>query len=145
MKHVDEAICTSIRKSNERRKRGAFFLGFSQSPVNFIDALIESQGKDFKVALGEPISPDFETLHLSNHCNQSMQEEKDDIFDVLHMLTRRHMLEAVSHSKNTCSLVSMVALHVVQAMEGISIPRRDSIGMKRREEAIVNMRSRGLN
>ncbi|GJU35782.1 hypothetical protein Tco_1184136 [Tanacetum coccineum] len=54
-----------------------------------------------------------------------MQEEKDDIFDVLHMLTRRHMLEAVSHSKNTCSLVSMVALHVVQAMEGISIPRRD--------------------
>ncbi|GKC43840.1 hypothetical protein Tco_1061562 [Tanacetum coccineum] len=61
MKHVDEAICTSIRKSNERRKRGAFFLGFSQSPVNFIDALIESQGKDFKVALGEPISPEHLT------------------------------------------------------------------------------------
>ncbi|GKA87021.1 hypothetical protein Tco_0808732 [Tanacetum coccineum] len=69
-----------------------------------------------------------------------MQEEKDGIFDVLHILTRRHMLEAVSHSKNTCSLVSMVALHVVQAMEGISIPRRgrkklkpSGIGMKRRE------------
>ncbi|GJV92472.1 hypothetical protein Tco_1540285 [Tanacetum coccineum] len=54
-----------------------------------------------------------------------MLEEKDDIFDVVHMLTRRHMLEAVSHSKKTCSLVSMAALHVEQAMEGISIPRRD--------------------
>ncbi|GJU60061.1 hypothetical protein Tco_1237827 [Tanacetum coccineum] len=65
---------------------------------------------------------DFEALQLSNHCNQSMLEEKDGIFDVVHMLTRRHMLEAVSHSKKTCSLVSMAALHVEQAMEGISIP-----------------------
>ncbi|KAF5790843.1 putative transcription regulator SWI/SNF-BAF60b family [Helianthus annuus] len=49
----DEAICTSIRKINEHRKRRAFFLGFSQSPVEFIDALIESQGRDLKLAAGE--------------------------------------------------------------------------------------------
>ncbi|KAJ0878823.1 hypothetical protein HanRHA438_Chr10g0444251 [Helianthus annuus] len=49
----DEAICTSIRKINEHRKRRAFFLGFSQSLVEFIDALIESQGRDLKLAAGE--------------------------------------------------------------------------------------------
>ncbi|KAI7750378.1 hypothetical protein M8C21_014704 [Ambrosia artemisiifolia] len=49
----DEAICTSIRKINEHRKRRAFFLGFSESPVEFIDALIESQGKDLKLLVGE--------------------------------------------------------------------------------------------
>ncbi|GKD16151.1 hypothetical protein Tco_1205309 [Tanacetum coccineum] len=59
---------------------------------------------------------DFEALRLSNHYNQSMLEEKDGIFDVLHMLTRRHMLEAVSHSKNTCSLVSMDARNLVLYM-----------------------------
>ncbi|XP_076913399.1 SWI/SNF complex component SNF12 homolog [Bidens hawaiensis] len=49
----DEAICTTIRKINEHRKRRAFFLGFSESPVEFIDALIESQGKDLKTLAGE--------------------------------------------------------------------------------------------
>ncbi|KAJ0704358.1 putative transcription regulator SWI/SNF-BAF60b family [Helianthus annuus] len=49
----DEAICTSIRKINEHRKRRAFFLGFSESPVEFIDALIESQGKDLKLLVGD--------------------------------------------------------------------------------------------
>ncbi|GKB29884.1 SWI/SNF complex component SNF12 [Tanacetum coccineum] len=44
---------------------------FSQSPVDFIDALIESQGKDFKLALGEPISPgiishESRTIHESS-------------------------------------------------------------------------------
>ncbi|GKA16784.1 SWI/SNF complex component SNF12 [Tanacetum coccineum] len=49
----DETICTSMRKNNEHRKRQAFFLGFSQSPAKFIDALVESQGKDLKLASGE--------------------------------------------------------------------------------------------
>ncbi|KAG2710602.1 hypothetical protein I3760_04G035100 [Carya illinoinensis] len=49
----DEAICTAIRKIHEHRRRRAFFLGFSQSPVEFIDALIESQSVDLKVAAGE--------------------------------------------------------------------------------------------
>ncbi|GKA44296.1 SWI/SNF complex component SNF12 [Tanacetum coccineum] len=49
----DETICTSMRKNNEHRKRQAFFLGFSQSPAKFIDALVESQGKDLKLASRE--------------------------------------------------------------------------------------------
>ncbi|CAN8299753.1 unnamed protein product [Cochlearia groenlandica] len=49
----DEAICAAIRKIHEHRRRRAFFLGFSQSPVEFINALIESQSKDLKVVTGE--------------------------------------------------------------------------------------------
>lgn len=49
----DEAIHSAIRKIHEHRKRRAFFLGFSQSPVEFINALIESQGKDLKIVAGE--------------------------------------------------------------------------------------------
>ncbi|MCH98721.1 SWI/SNF complex component SNF12, partial [Trifolium medium] len=50
----DEAICGIIRKIHEHRRRRAFFLGFSQSPVEFINALIESQSRDLKAAAGEP-------------------------------------------------------------------------------------------
>lgn len=49
----DEAIHSAIRKIHEHRKRRAFFLGFSQSPVEFINALIESQSKDLKIVAGE--------------------------------------------------------------------------------------------
>ena len=49
----DEAICGAIRKIHEHRRRRAFFLGFSQSPVEFINALIESQSKDLKLVAGE--------------------------------------------------------------------------------------------
>ncbi|XP_062010330.1 SWI/SNF complex component SNF12 homolog [Rosa rugosa] len=48
----DEAICGAIRKIHEHRRRRAFFLGFSQSPVEFINALIESQSKDLKLVAG---------------------------------------------------------------------------------------------
>ncbi|KAM1460376.1 hypothetical protein ACFXTO_045688 [Malus domestica] len=48
----DEAICAAIRKIHEHRRRRAFFLGFSQSPVEFINALIESQNKDLKLVAG---------------------------------------------------------------------------------------------
>ncbi|XP_071734948.1 SWI/SNF complex component SNF12 homolog [Rutidosis leptorrhynchoides] len=51
----DEAICATIRKINEHRKRRAFFLGFSESPVEFIDALIESQGRDLKLLTGDAV------------------------------------------------------------------------------------------
>nr|GMD24918.1 SWI/SNF complex component SNF12 homolog [Ipomoea batatas] len=49
----DEAICAAIRKIHEHRRRRAFFLGFSQSPVEFINALIDSQGKDPKLVTAE--------------------------------------------------------------------------------------------
>lgn len=70
----DEAICTSIRKINEHRKRRAFFLGFSQSPVEFIDALIESQGKDLKLAAGES-SRNVEKEHQAEFYNQPWVED----------------------------------------------------------------------
>ncbi|XP_071710102.1 SWI/SNF complex component SNF12 homolog [Rutidosis leptorrhynchoides] len=70
----DEAILTSIRKINEHRKRRAFFLGFSQSPVEFIDALIESQGRDLKLAAGET-SRHIEKEHQAEFYNQPWVED----------------------------------------------------------------------
>ncbi|XP_031479522.1 SWI/SNF complex component SNF12 homolog [Nymphaea colorata] len=49
----DEAISSAIKRIHEHRKRRAFFLGFSQSPVEFINALIASQSKDLKLVAGE--------------------------------------------------------------------------------------------
>ncbi|KAH0466829.1 hypothetical protein IEQ34_004067 [Dendrobium chrysotoxum] len=49
----DEVICASIKKIHEHRRRRAFFLGFSQSPVEFINALIASQSRDLKLVAGE--------------------------------------------------------------------------------------------
>lgn len=49
----DELICSAIKKIHEHRRRRAFFLGFSQSPGEFINALIASQGKDLKLAAGD--------------------------------------------------------------------------------------------
>lgn len=65
----DEAICGIIRKIHEHRRRRAFFLGFSQSPVEFINALIESQSKDLKLAAGEP-SRNAEKERRSDFFNQ---------------------------------------------------------------------------
>ncbi|WOL12833.1 SWI/SNF complex componen [Canna indica] len=49
----DEVICASIKKIYEHRRRRAFFLGFSQSPVEFINSLIASQSRDLKLVAGE--------------------------------------------------------------------------------------------
>ena len=59
---VFETVCQWFERSRRtgplgaRRQRGArraFFLGFSQSPVEFINALIESQSRDLKLVAGE--------------------------------------------------------------------------------------------
>lgn len=49
----DELICASIKKIHEHRRRRAFFLGFSQSPAEFINSLISSQSKDLKLTAGD--------------------------------------------------------------------------------------------
>ncbi|KOM41213.1 hypothetical protein LR48_Vigan04g141100, partial [Vigna angularis] len=54
IKTCDEAICGIITKIHEHRRRRSFFLGFSQSPVEFINALIEPQSRDLKLVFGEP-------------------------------------------------------------------------------------------
>ncbi|GAU45206.1 hypothetical protein TSUD_139110 [Trifolium subterraneum] len=70
----DEAICGIIRKIHEHRRRRAFFLGFSQSPVEFINALIESQSRDLKAAAGEP-SRSIEKERQSEFFNQPWVED----------------------------------------------------------------------
>lgn len=70
----DEAICTAIRKIHEHRKRRAFFLGFSQSPVEFINALIDSQNKDLKLVVGEG-SRSAEKERRSDFYNQPWVED----------------------------------------------------------------------
>lgn len=47
---LDLKISTAIRKINEHRRRRAFYLGFSHSPVDFISALIASQVRDLRIA-----------------------------------------------------------------------------------------------
>ncbi|GAQ90942.1 SWIB/MDM2 domain superfamily protein [Klebsormidium nitens] len=49
----DSAIAAAIRKINEHRRRRAFYLGFSHSPVDFINGVIASQTRDLKLANGE--------------------------------------------------------------------------------------------
>ncbi|GLT44271.1 hypothetical protein SLA2020_251530 [Shorea laevis] len=49
----DEIICTAIKKIHEHCRRRAFLIGFSQSPGEFINALIASQSKDLKLFAGD--------------------------------------------------------------------------------------------
>ncbi|KAE8707649.1 SWI/SNF complex component SNF12-like protein [Hibiscus syriacus] len=79
----DEAICATIKKIHEHRRRRAFFLGFSQSPVEFINALIESQSPDLKMAAGEA-SRSAEKERRSDFFNQPWVEDA-----VIRYLNRR--------------------------------------------------------
>ncbi|KNA22593.1 hypothetical protein SOVF_030850 [Spinacia oleracea] len=79
----DEGICAAIRKIHEHRRRRAFFLGFSQSPVEFINALIESQSRDLKVVSGEA-SRNAERERRSDFFNQPWVEDA-----VIRYLTRK--------------------------------------------------------
>ncbi|XP_073525403.1 uncharacterized protein [Phyllobates terribilis] len=51
----DEEIASAIRKINEHRSRRSFFLGFSESPAEFINALIASQERDLTIVAGDAI------------------------------------------------------------------------------------------
>ncbi|CAA7031433.1 unnamed protein product [Microthlaspi erraticum] len=79
----DEAICGAIRKIHEHRRRRAFFLGFSQSPVEFINAVIDSQSKDLKVVAGEA-SRSAEKERRAEYFNQPWVEDA-----VIRYLNRR--------------------------------------------------------
>ncbi|KAL6541413.1 hypothetical protein OROGR_010899 [Orobanche gracilis] len=79
----DEAICMAIRKIHEHRRRRAFFVGFSQSPIEFINALIDSQNKDLKVVAGEA-SRNAEKERHSDFYNQPWVEDA-----VIRYLNRR--------------------------------------------------------
>ncbi|KAK9109507.1 hypothetical protein Sjap_017567 [Stephania japonica] len=70
----EEAICAAIKKIHEHRRRRAFFLGFSQSPVEFINALIASQSRDLKLVAGEA-SRNAEKERRSDFYNQPWVED----------------------------------------------------------------------
>ncbi|CAI9111649.1 OLC1v1011932C1 [Oldenlandia corymbosa var. corymbosa] len=50
---LDEAIFSVIKDIHEHTRKRAFFLGFSHSPAEFINALLASQARDLKVASGD--------------------------------------------------------------------------------------------
>ncbi|XP_057972348.1 SWI/SNF complex component SNF12 homolog isoform X2 [Malania oleifera] len=79
----DDTITASIKKIHEHCRRRAFFLGFSQSPVEFINALIASQSRDLKLAAGDA-SRNSEKEHRSDFYNQSWFEDA-----VVHYLNRK--------------------------------------------------------
>ncbi|KAH7528232.1 SWI/SNF complex component SNF12 homolog [Ziziphus jujuba] len=70
----DELICASIKKIYEHRRRRAFFLGFSQSPAEFINTLISSQSKDLKLVAGDA-SRNTEKERRSDFYNQPWVED----------------------------------------------------------------------
>lgn len=70
----DELICASIKKIHEHCRRRAFFLGFSQSPGEFINALIASQSKDLKLVAGDA-SRNAEKERRSDFFNQPWVED----------------------------------------------------------------------
>lgn len=70
----DELISASIKKIHEHRRRRAFFLGFSQSPAEFINTLIASQSKDLKLVAGDA-SHKAEKEHRSDFYNQPWAED----------------------------------------------------------------------
>jgi SWI/SNF-related matrix-associated actin-dependent regulator of chromatin subfamily D len=65
----DDLITSSIRKINEHLRRRAFFLGFSHSPVDFINGLIASQSRDLKMVVGQ-VGRNAEKERRSDFYNQ---------------------------------------------------------------------------
>ncbi|KAI4319035.1 hypothetical protein MLD38_032684 [Melastoma candidum] len=80
---LDGRISASVEKMHEHWTRRAFFLGFSQSPAEFINALLASQGRDLKLAAGDA-SRDEEKEQHSDFYNQSWVEDA-----VIRYLNRR--------------------------------------------------------
>ncbi|CAK9170293.1 unnamed protein product [Ilex paraguariensis] len=70
----DQAISAAIKKIHEHRRRRAFFLGFSQSPAEFINTLITSQSIDLK-AIARDGTRNPEKEHLSEFYNQPWLED----------------------------------------------------------------------
>ncbi|KAL0559850.1 hypothetical protein IC582_000230 [Cucumis melo] len=70
----DELISAAVKKIHEHSRRRSFFLGFSQSPADFINNLISSQTKDLKIVAGDA-SHHAEKERHSNFYSQSWVED----------------------------------------------------------------------
>lgn len=80
----DNAIDGAIQKITEHRRRRAFFLGFSQSPAEFINTLIASQDRDLKVVAGDAIH-NAEKERRAEFFNQPWVDDA-----VVHYVNRKH-------------------------------------------------------
>ncbi|GBG73211.1 hypothetical protein CBR_g12928 [Chara braunii] len=83
IEECDEAIGNAIRKINDHRRRRAFFLGFSKSPVDFVNALVACQSRDLRVAAGDA-GRNAERERRSHFYNQPWVEDA-----VMRYLNRR--------------------------------------------------------
>ncbi|KAI3454992.1 hypothetical protein Pfo_011655 [Paulownia fortunei] len=70
----DEAISSAMKKIHEHLRRRAFFLGFSQSPAEFINTLIASQARDLKLAAADT-RRDVEKERRAEFYNQPWTED----------------------------------------------------------------------
>ncbi|KAI3412750.1 SWIB domain-containing protein [Psidium guajava] len=70
----DEKIISTIKEIHRHRWRRSFFRGFSQSPAEFINALIASQSRDLKLAAGDA-SRIMDKEHHPDFYNQSWVED----------------------------------------------------------------------
>ncbi|XP_051119331.1 SWI/SNF complex component SNF12 homolog [Andrographis paniculata] len=70
----DESISSAVKKVHEHSRRRAFFLGFSQSPAEFINSLIASQARDLKLAAAGA-SSEMEKEHRADFYDQPWIED----------------------------------------------------------------------
>ncbi|KAL3342721.1 hypothetical protein AABB24_026651 [Solanum stoloniferum] len=84
----DETISTAIKKIHEHQRRRAFFLGFSQSPTDFVNALVASQARDLKL-VSDDSTRDSEMERRSEFYNQTWTEDA-----VVRYLNRNHASDA---------------------------------------------------
>ncbi|GER31975.1 SWI/SNF-related matrix-associated actin-dependentregulator of chromatin subfamily D member 1 [Striga asiatica] len=70
----DEAISSAVKKIHEHLRRRSFFLGFSQSPAEFINTLIASQARDLKLAAADA-TRDMEKERRAEFYNQPWAED----------------------------------------------------------------------
>lgn len=87
----DDTISTAIKKIHEHQRRRAFFLGFSQSPYDFLNALVASQDRDLKLVVDDS-TRDSEMERRSEFYNQPWTEDA-----VVRYLNRNHS-SGVDHS-----------------------------------------------
>ncbi|XP_060204456.1 SWI/SNF complex component SNF12 homolog [Lycium barbarum] len=81
----DETISNAIKKIHEHQRRRAFFLGFSHSPADFINALVASQARDLKL-VSDDSTRVSEMEKRSEFYNQPWTEDA-----VIHYLNRKQV------------------------------------------------------
>ncbi|MEW5297858.1 MAG: hypothetical protein WDW36_001037 [Sanguina aurantia] len=81
---LDSTISATLQKINEHRRRRAFFMGFAQSPADFIHALVASQARDLRVVTS---STGVRTFEVERRSEVFKQQWVDDA--VMKYLSKR--------------------------------------------------------